>query len=256
MHPLLKIWGIEIHTYGLALALAFIVVTSLSVLEARREGIPPLLVIDAFLWVLIGAIIGSKLAFLVHIPQRLLEAPFLLFQFWRGGYSSLGGLLGGCITLFLYLKWKGYSFLHFTDIIAPFIAVGFAIQKLFGCLMAGCCYGKPTSLPFHLTFSNPRSLVPVELLKIPLHPVQIYDAFAGITVFLILLRLKFLLKHYGNGTISALFLLLFSSARFITSFFRGDLTPLFYSLNISGVEYGFLSILSCILCAYILRRKK
>lgn len=243
-----------IQTYGLSLILSFITVVFLSSLSAKKWGVEPLTVIDAFLWGFIGAFIGARLWFVFEHIRNFIFTPIDILKFWKGGFSSSGGIIGMCVVFLLYFK-NLKEFLSFTDLISPYFGIGFAIQKFFGCLMAGCCYGKPTKLPWSISFTNPFSLVPAELIGVPLHPAQIYDGLVGIISFLLLLSLREKLTSFNSGTTTFLFLILFSAGRFITSFFRGDMKPLLYTLNISGVEYGLLIIFSCILFAYNLYRK-
>ena len=229
MRPVLfTIFGVEIISYGFALGLSFLVVLTLSALRSRKEGIEPSLVIDAFLWMFIGAILGARAFYLIQNPGKILFDHFFLFRLWRGGYSSLGGLCGGALVVVIFLKAKRKPILNFLDLISPYLGLGIAIQKLLGCLMAGCCYGKPTDLPWAITFEDPRTLIPVEFLGVPLHPAQIYDAILGLGIFffIILFRDRKWMKDSTTirrpGERVLLFLILFSGGRFITDFFRGD----------------------------------
>jgi len=102
------------------------------------------------------------------------------------------------------------------DLFAPSIAIGQAIGRI-GCFMAGCCYGRPASLPWSITFTNPDSMAP---LNIPLHPTQLYDALSNFIIFIIILILSPLKKF--NGQVIIWFLVMHSTARLIIERFRGD----------------------------------
>ena len=104
------------------------------------------------------------------------------------------------------------------DVFAPAIALGHGIGRL-GCFSAGCCWGVPTHLPWAITFSNPASnqLVGVPL-GIPLHPTQLYESFSEFVIFGVLYW-RFQRPH-STGSIISLYLMLYSTARFIVEFFR------------------------------------
>jgi len=101
------------------------------------------------------------------------------------------------------------------DTFAPGIALGHSIGRL-GCFAAGCCWGKECHLPWGVYFrSNEASPVPLDR---PLHPVQLYESAANLIIFAVLYR-QFGRPH-RSGRVIALYLLLYSTARFIIEFFR------------------------------------
>jgi phosphatidylglycerol:prolipoprotein diacylglycerol transferase len=104
------------------------------------------------------------------------------------------------------------------DIFAPGIALGHGIGRL-GCFSAGCCWGVECHLPWAVTFTNPvaNQLVGVQL-NTPLHPTQLYESFAEFLIFGILLW--FIRRPHSAGAIISLYLMLYSTARFIVEFFR------------------------------------
>ena len=257
MHPVLfKIGGCEVISYGVALGLSFMAVLILSMLRAKKEGTEPYLVFDAFLWIFIGVLIGAKLFGLIQNIVKLMNDPFNLFRFNRGGYSSLGGLIGGGIVLFIFLRRKNTPFLKFTDLISPYLALGFAIQKSFGCLTSGCCYGKPTSLPWGIVINDTRTPIPAGYLGVPLHPSQVYDALLGVFLFfaLVIYRGKIEPLNGKQGARTFVFLLLFSGGRFFTEFFRGYSSKMLGPVSIVQIEFASLFLVSLILYLWKFRR--
>jgi phosphatidylglycerol:prolipoprotein diacylglycerol transferase len=255
MRPVLfVIGGKAIHTYGVALLVSFITLLILSAISAKEEGFEPSIVVDAFLWAFIGALIGGRLWFVFENFNTFFSKPVEILKWWRGGFSSLGGIFGMLAVFFIYLRKRNKSFISFLDLISPYLALGFTIQKFFGCFMAGCCYGKPTGLPWGVRFTHPLSLVPVKYLSVPLHPVQIYD---GLWSFLIFIYLILSRNYYRRlkGARSALFFMLFSLGRFLTGFFRGDQKVIFVRLTQSQIEFLLLFLISTAIY-YILKRKK
>jgi phosphatidylglycerol:prolipoprotein diacylglycerol transferase len=103
------------------------------------------------------------------------------------------------------------------DVLAPALILAQGIGRI-GCFMSGCCFGRPTELPWSVTFNNPNTLAPI---GVSLHPTQLYHSFANFTVFFILFFLIVKRKHF-TGQIVCLYLCLYSIARFFLEFFRGD----------------------------------
>jgi phosphatidylglycerol:prolipoprotein diacylglycerol transferase len=107
------------------------------------------------------------------------------------------------------------------DAVAPGIALGHVVGRL-GCVLAGCCYGKPTALPWGLTFSDPFAAANVGTpLHVALHPTQIYDAAANLLILVLVLATEKRGKAFAGRTFW-LYMLLYAVSRFSLEFFRGD----------------------------------
>jgi phosphatidylglycerol:prolipoprotein diacylglycerol transferase len=128
-----------------------------------------------------------------------------------------GGLIGALLVAAWYMHRTHLPLLATADVFAPGIALGHGIGRL-GCFSAGCCYGVECHLPWAVTFTDPNSQIPRELLNIPIHPTQLYESLAEFLIFGILFwRIS---KPHSQGTIISLYLMLYSTARFIVEFFR------------------------------------
>ncbi len=94
----------------------------------------------------------------------------------HGGLVYYGGFIGAALAAVIYLLWKKMPVWKTADVLAPSIALGSVFGRV-GCLLNGCCYGRPTDVPWAITFTNPLAH---ELsgtpLNVPLHPTEIYDA--------------------------------------------------------------------------------
>lgn len=91
-----------------------------------------------------------------------------------------------------------------------------------GCLMAGCCYGRQTDVAWAITFTDPAANLNVGTpLNVPLHPTQVYESFAGLVIFVLLLALERRARSFPGRTFW-MFVLLYSVSRFIIEFYRGD----------------------------------
>jgi len=217
MHPILiKIGPFTVYSYGFFIAAAFLLALGLSMRQARRMGLNSKLVPDLGFFLILAALAGSRLLYVLLRPEAFLTDPLLIVQFWKGGLVFSGGAIAAALTGWWFLRRKGQPFWAWTDAFAPGIAAGQAVGRI-GCLMAGCCYGKPTDLPWGITFYSTSSLAP---LGKTLHPTQIYHSLAGLITFIILLLAGRKLKK--SGQLFALLLVFYSIFRFHIEFFRGD----------------------------------
>lgn len=217
MHPILFEFGsITIYSYGFFVATAFLLGLAIAAWQARIKGLDYSLVPDLGFYLILGAIVGSRLLYILIHPQYFWENPLYIVQFWKGGLVFLGGAIVSTLVALFYLHYKNQSFWSWADAFSPGIAAGQAVGRI-GCLMAGCCYGKICSLPWAVTFTDPNTLAPA---GIPLHPTQFYHSLAGIITFSLLLYFRKKLKY--SGQLFALFLVLYGIFRFAIEFFRGD----------------------------------
>lgn len=197
---LFKVGPITLKTYGFFVAIAFLVGMHYVKQRAKNRSIPPEVILDLSLWILVSGLVGARILYVVlnweFYKNNLLE----VFHIWSGGLVFYGGVLFGFIISVLYAINKKLKLWLLADILAPGIFLGVAIARI-GCLSAGCCYGKPTNLPWGIKFTNPLSLVPESALGLKLHPTQIYES---VFCFLLFIVLHFLSKPthtvLKNGT--------------------------------------------------------
>ncbi|MDQ7032427.1 MAG: prolipoprotein diacylglyceryl transferase [Desulfonauticus sp.] len=216
MHPILvKIGPITIYSYGFFIASAVLLALAITSREAKKRGLNHVLTSELGFYVLVGGFIGARLFYILICWDYFLKHPLEMFMFWKGGLVFLGGAIGGAISSFWFFKRYQQPFWPWADCVAPGIAMGQAVGRM-GCLCAGCCYGKPTTVPWAITFTNPKSLAP---LYVPLHPTQIYHSLAGLITFIILMLAR---KKLNTGQMFGLFLVLYAIFRFNIEFFRGD----------------------------------
>lgn len=217
MHPdLFRIGPITIHTYGVMVAIGFLLGMGLALRQARKEGIPSERISDLSFYLLLAAIIGSRVFYILLNPGPYIKNPLAIFKIWEGGLVFYGGLIFAVITGMIYIKRHGLHLWQIADIFAPSIAIGHAIGRL-GCFFAGCCHGRPAEVPWAVTFTDPHSLAP---LGIPLHPTQLYESAGEFVIFLILILLR--KRQAFKGELFWTYVMLYSILRFSVEFFRGD----------------------------------
>jgi phosphatidylglycerol:prolipoprotein diacylglycerol transferase len=220
MHPvLINLGPFTLHTYGVFVAAAFFVAILWSLRQARQEGIDPERMLDLAFYVTLSAIIGARVLFIIVEYRYFMENPLRIFKIWEGGLVFYGGLILAVVTAIAYLRKHAMPVLKVGDIIAPALALAQAVGR-FGCLSAGCCYGKETGVPWGIVFTDPGSLVPLEKLSLTLHPTQLYSSFGNLLLFLILYGMG--RRKRFDGQVMLLYGILYPLLRSAIEFFRGD----------------------------------
>jgi phosphatidylglycerol:prolipoprotein diacylglycerol transferase len=217
---LFRIGNFPINTYGVFLALAFLCAILITVKLAARDGLPKEKIYDLSLWMLLASLIGSKvLMFFTEPEYRDHPLELISLDFLRSGGVFYGGLLGAVATGYFLMKRYKLPWWKTADACAPGIAVGNFFGRL-GCFSAGCCWGKPTTLPWGVKFTELGHEITGVPIDVPLHPTQLYESFSMFIVFFFLLWLH---KHRRfSGQVILLYALLYSIIRFLIEFLRDD----------------------------------
>jgi phosphatidylglycerol---prolipoprotein diacylglyceryl transferase len=213
---LFSIGPFTLHTYGLFVALGFFAGLMLAVKTGKSMGMPPQRVMDMGFIVILAAVIGSRLLYVLMNLPYYRERPLDVFKIWQGGLVFSGGIVAVALAMAWYLRRHELSFRKVGDLWAPSASLGQAIGRI-GCFMAGCCYGKPTDAPWGVVFDHAHSLAPPH---ISLHPTQLYSSMSGFVIFLILYLLQ--KRKRFEGQVLLWFLILHSTARLALERFRGD----------------------------------
>jgi phosphatidylglycerol:prolipoprotein diacylglycerol transferase len=252
---LLHIGSFSLPTYGVVVATAYLVAIALLYRKAEAEGLPKEKILDLSLWILTAAIVGAKLLLVVVEWKRYWENPKELIEVVQSAGVFYGGFLTASVVGIWYLRKHRLPAWKVADMGAPSIALGEAIGR-WGCFAAGCCYGKETSGPFHVTFTNPLAHDNVGTpLNVPLHPTQIY---LSLNAFLIFLVLQWVYKRRTfDGEVFWLYVLLYSITRGILEIFRGDLVRGFvpYTGLSTSQFIGVLTALASIGMLFYLSRR-
>lgn len=221
MYPeLFRIGSFPLNTYGVFLALAFLCAILIAVKLAARDGLPREKIYDLCLWMLLASLIGSKVLMLFTEPEyRDHPLQLLSLDFLRSGGVFYGGLIGAILMGYFLMRRYKLPWWKTADACAPGIAVGNFFGRQ-GCFAAGCCWGKPTNLPWGVKFTE----LGHEITGVPtdtyLHPTQLYESFAMLLVFFFLLWLH---KHRRfGGQVILFYAVLYPVIRFSIEFLRDD----------------------------------
>ena len=224
--------GMPFYWFGIQAAIAVMSAYAVIFYDLRRRGLSTETLPDFSLFVFLTSLLGARVFFLLTNLSYFYAHPLEIFQMNKGGLIQWGGILAGIGAGALFVKIKKLSFTKYSDAVALGLPLGFGISRI-GCLMAGCCYGRPTSMPWSIVFNNPHSLA--HPLGVPLHPVQIYSSIGEFLIFgfLLLRRKKF------DGELFLIYLILESFFRLVLDFFRVQIN-FSHTLLLLGV-----GVLSC-----------
>src|SRR5438128_1534146 len=222
MYPrLFELGPLTIYTYGVLLAAAYLLGLQLAMVRARARGLDQTRVLDLGIYIIISALIGAKLLLLVTDFRSFADNPRALLDLARSGGVFYGGLILAVIVALWYIRRIGLPLWTTCDVFAPGIALGHVVGR-FGCFFAGCCYGKPTTVPWAITFTDPFAAANTGTpLNVPLHPTQLYEAGAEALILVVLLATERRGRSFPGRTFW-LYMLLYAISRFILEFYRGD----------------------------------
>jgi phosphatidylglycerol:prolipoprotein diacylglycerol transferase len=253
MHPILFTIGpVRIYTYGFFLAIGFLSGILIAQSEAKRLGEAPDRITDLCFYVLIAAIVGSRLLYVAINPELFLTDPLEILKMWKGGLVFYGGFIVAAIAAVAYVKLQKMSLWKTADMIAPSLAVGQTLGRL-GCFFAGCCHGIVCDLPWAVTFRHPDSLAP---LNTPLHPTQLYHALGNLFIFGVIWYFRPLKKF--DGQLFWVYVLLYGVIRSFLEIFRGDFRGSMFwgALSISQIIGGIMAVVAVIMIVMLNREAR
>ena len=218
MYPILfQIGSWQLRSYGVVVALAVLVGIWWSAREAECRGLSRRLIHDFATGAVIAGFIGARLYYVLFSePQAYRAHPWEVFAIWHGGLAMHGGFIAGLGFAVWYVRRHHLSFLRLGDAVVPGLILGQTIGQI-ACLLNGDTFGKPTTLPWAITFSDPNAMAP---LGVPLHPIQIYELLAYAVVFAIVHRV--VRSQAAEGVTVMTYAIAYGIARFAVEFFRAD----------------------------------
>jgi phosphatidylglycerol:prolipoprotein diacylglycerol transferase len=258
MHQILIDAGwFQIRSYGFMLAISFLAGIYLASRRARQKGIEPQTILDLSVMIIVAAVVGSRALYVVYHLEDY-SNPLQFFALWEGGATFYGGLILAVVVSYAFAYRKKLVFLQVADIIAPSIALGMALTRI-GCFLSGCCYGKPTGLPWGVDFpdacpageSAAEAALKLGVDTVLLHPTQMYSFLYGMVIFVVLLAAE--KKIRKTGALFGMLVLLAGVARFVVDFFR------FYEENartVLGLSFSQVIAVGMVLLGLFLMNRK
>lgn len=246
MHPILFHFGkFPIGTYGVILALGAVAAIFLGRALARRAGLDPEKVTDLFVYSLLAAFVGAKVAMILGDFREFADHParFLLENLRHFG-AFYGGFVAGVGVAIFYLRRHAIPFWKAADVTAPCLVLAQALGR-WGCFFAGCCYGKPTQLSWGMVFPA----VPLCDDGTAIHPWPVYESLGDLALFGLLLAL--FPRRRFDGQIFLIYVALYATLRGLLEFLRGDeVRGLYFGGAVSLSQVVALLALPAALAAY------
>ena len=249
---LFGIGPLTIYTYGVMLAAAYLGGLQLAIVRGRKAGLDSARLLDLGVYIVIAALVGAKLLLLFVNFTYFRNNPHEILVLARSGGVFYGGLITATLVAFWYIRRHKLPFWTTCDIFAPGIALGHVIGRV-GCLMAGCCYGIRTDVPWAVTFTDPFAASNVGTpLNVPLHPTQLYEAAAELLILIFLLTTEGKGRPYPGRTFWG-YMFLYAISRFVIEFYRADERGFLMGLSTSQFISLVLAPVSLFMLVYLRR---
>lgn len=211
--------GRALHTYGALVAMGFLAGLFWIRYESKRVGLPQDKMVDLFSWIVLSAIVGSRLMYVfVSVPEWWSD-PLVFLRFWEGGLVFYGGLIAAVLTSVWYANRHKLSFFSVADVFTPGIALGHFFGRL-GCFAAGCCYGREINSNSFWAVWFPKTRYSIAPHDHPVYPSQLFEAGAVLLLFLFLMLFR--KRKKIEGEIFLLYIIIYPVLRSFLETFRGD----------------------------------
>jgi phosphatidylglycerol:prolipoprotein diacylglycerol transferase len=238
MHPILwQIGDFQIRSYGVMIALGFALAVWWSMRVAPRYGIDPEHILDFVLLTALAGAIGARLVYVMLDWGSFAREPVHALYFWEGGLSFHGGVIGGGLAVAFIARRKGIPFLRVADVLAPGVALAYAVGRI-GCFLGGCCYGVPTDLPWACSFQDPFN---PHVHTPPSHPTQLYASASNLLIFFLLTRMQ--KPPHPVGKVFWAYVTLYGLYRFVVEFWRVGATSTVWLLGLSEAQWMSIGML-------------
>jgi phosphatidylglycerol:prolipoprotein diacylglycerol transferase len=224
----LELGPLTIRSFGLLLAISFLIGISWSARRAKRQGLDDEIIYGVAWALVLSGVGGGRLLYVLQHLSDYTDNPLGVFSMWEGGLTLFGGLIAATVVTAWLLNRRTDRPWAYTDVLAPFVALGIGLTRL-GCFLNGCCFGKECALPWAVTF--PPESIASSVFGYPhaVHPSQVYQSLLGFAAFLIL---SVVWKHRRfDGQVFWLYLVFEGVSRFIVDFFRYYETPQVYGVG-------------------------
>jgi len=203
--------------YSLFFLLAILVGLWLGLREARRKGLDVEQVKGLALWAVIGGLIGARLFHVIDRWDLYAAQPVQALYVWQGGLAVYGGLIGGTLAGIVYARRHGLPIWKLADALTPGIILGLAVGRL-ACIPNGDAIGAPANVPWAFVYTNPQSMVPPQLLGVPVHPYPVYEMLFDLASLFLFWRLRNVFKT--DGMLFLTYAVVYAIGRFWLTFYR------------------------------------
>jgi phosphatidylglycerol---prolipoprotein diacylglyceryl transferase len=211
---------LHLRWYGLLIASAVLVGLTVSQRLAQARQLSPDLVGDLLVWLIVGAIPGARLYYVLFQWSYYSQHPDQILAIWRGGIAIHGAILGGTLAAIFFSRVKRCSFWRLADVVAPSLILGQAIGR-WGNFFNSEAFGSPTELPWKLLIPTDRRPSGFETVSY-YHPTFLYESLWNLMVFGLLMTLFFRFPKAKRGTLFLVYMIAYSCGRFWIEALRTD----------------------------------
>jgi len=216
MHPVFfRVGSFSIHTYGVLVAIGFLLGLYVAGRRAQQEGLDQRHVSDLGIWLIVAGMGGAKLFHTIFFWNEFQMAWRMEgVRSLREGFVFYGGFIGAVVATIVFVRARRLPLWKLADVMAPSVALGHAFGRL-GCFFNGCCYGTPTCVSWGVRFPDNHLMH-----SCPVHPTQLYEVAGNLVLFAGLF--EFYRRKQFDGQVWWWYVLAYGALRFGIEFFRGD----------------------------------
>jgi phosphatidylglycerol---prolipoprotein diacylglyceryl transferase len=236
VRPEIQVLGLSIKTFGVMFAFGFIAAGAVVARRLEELRKPVDWAYEIIFAGLLGGLVGSRGYYLVQHHSDL-EGGILSNVFSGTGLVWYGGAIGGAAAVLLWAHRRRFLGVGLLDLVAPALALGYAIGRI-GCQVSGDGdYGRPSDLPWAMPY--PDGTVPT---NVAVHPTPIYEMLAMGLVAWALWRAR---DSFRPGVLFAAYLVLSGLERLLVEFIRRN-ADVFAGLTAAQLEsVGLILVGAC-----------
>lgn len=201
-------FGINIYWYAILIVAGIVLGGKLASDEFQRRGLSEDFIYDMLFVIIPAAIVGARLWYVIFEWDYYGQNPSQIFNLRGGGLAIHGGIIGGFLALYFFVKNKDISIWDTTDVIAPSLALGQAIGR-WGNFINQEAHGGPTDLPWGIVIDGTSY-----------HPTFLYESLGDFIIFLVLMSYR--KKNPAKGKISSIYFIAYGILRFFVEGMRTD----------------------------------
>ena len=252
MKPILLSWGdIHLMSYGVFTTIGYAVGAWYLYAHRREMEVTKENLVDFVLCAILGALVGGRVGALLAYSEHSWSQVWIELIHLRGGISFYHGFWTACLSGFLYCRIAGKNAARIADVCGVAVPLAHAFGRV-GCLLAGCCYGKPTDMPWGMAYTG--SHVPEAARGVPLHPTQLYEAAACLLIAAIIHH-GVRKKNLRAGSAFWIYVLSYAAMRFFVDALReGDTGRLMWVLRTGQWDAVFSLSLAAVFFFWTSRR--
>lgn len=225
MNPIIfHIGSFAVRWYGIMMASGFFAALLTWIRLGRRTGFSSTFCSDLLIWIMVSGILGARVAYVASTWDFYIANPFAILRVWQGGLVFYGGFIGSGVAIAVLARIQKIPFFELLDLVVPGLAIGHAFGRV-GCFINHCCYGCRYEGIFSVVDPTTRTKDPLTGLidmasGYRVHPVQLYESFANILIYCLLITIY--RRRKKRGSVIAAYLLTYPVVRFALEYVRGD----------------------------------